>query len=205
MDTFITLLDLANGRPFKAEDDGRARRAQLVVLSLLTAVLASAVWGLAAGSKAPLLAVANLYKVPMVVLLSALCAVPGGLLAWKLCSSPLRPSELLVSFATSIMSGTLVMAVLAPLIALYYQTSAWMGPMLGLASTFTALTVATVTFLRGVLRRAPPKVSRGQVLFPALVFVFLQIATLVQFIAVASPILPENTVFDGGIDQMVGH
>lgn len=96
----------------------------------------------------------------MVVLLSALCAVPGGLLAWKLCSSPLRPSELLVSFATSIMSGTLVMAVLAPLIALYYQTSAWMGPMLGLASTFTALTVATVTFLaRRAAARSPR--SRG--------------------------------------------
>ncbi|MFO0727163.1 MAG: hypothetical protein U1E65_25510 [Myxococcota bacterium] len=201
----MTLLDLATGRPFRPEDDGRARRAQLITLALLAAVAAAAVWGLAAGSRSPAMAIANLYKVPMVVVLSSLAAVPGGLLAWKLSGSTMRPSDLLVSFATSVMAGTLVMAVLAPLLALYYQTSAWAGPLLGLGTTFSALTVGTVTFFGGVLRRAPKEMKRSKVLWPAAVIAALQIATLVQFIAVASPIMPENTVFDGGIDQMVGH
>jgi hypothetical protein len=139
----------------------------------------------------------------LVVLLSALCAVPAGLLAWKLAGAPIRATDLLLSFATSVFAGSLVLAVLAPLLALYYHTSAWAGPLLGLGSTFSALLIATVVFVRGALRRAPPTAGRLAVLLPVLIVVTMQLVTMVQFIAVASPILPEITVFDGGIDQMM--
>lgn len=201
--TFTTLLDLACGREFKAEDDGKARRIQLIVVALLASLACAAIWGLAAGSSSVQLAIGNVYKVPMVVLLSSICAVPAGLLTWKLAGSPIRPTDLLVGFATSVFAGTLVLAVLAPLLALYYHTSAQAGPVLGLGSTFSALVVATVVFVRGVLKRAPKDASKGAVLLPILIVVIMQLATMLQFIAVASPILPELTVFDGGIDQMM--
>ncbi|MCC7383620.1 MAG: hypothetical protein IT384_17400 [Deltaproteobacteria bacterium] len=204
MQTFVTLLDLACGQPFRAEDDVRSRRWQLIVAAALASLACAAIWGLAAGSGDLRLALANVYKVPMVILLSTLCAVPAGLLTWKLTGSELRLTDLLIGFFTGVFAGTLVLAVLAPLVALYYHTSAWAGPMLGLGSTFTALLVATIVFIRGVVRRAPPNLARAPLLMPVLVVVAMQLATLIQFIAVASPILPETTVFDGGIDQMIG-
>lgn len=202
--TLVLLLDIACGRPLPPEEDGRARRAQLIASALLGSLVAAALWGLAAGSSSLSLALANLYKVPMVVLLSVLSAVPAGLLAWKLTGSELRASDLLLSFATSVLAGTLVMAALAPLVALYYHTSAWAGPTLGLASTSAALLVATLTFFRGVGRRRPPAASRASAWVPAAVVLGMQVATLLQFIAVASPILPEVTPFDGGIDRIMG-
>jgi hypothetical protein len=203
MRIFSLLLDLACGRPSAPEDSGDARRGQLVAAAALASLACAAIWGLAAGSGSASLALGNVYKVPMVVFLSALCAVPPGMLTWKLMGSPGRASDLLVGFASSVFSGTLVLAVLAPLLALYYHTSQFAGVMIGLGSTFTALLVATIIFVRGVVRRAPVG-ARGAVLLPVAVVVIMQLATLVQFIAVASPIMPETTVFDGGIDRMVG-
>lgn len=203
--TFSTLLDLACGRGFKTEDDGRARRIQLIIAAALASLACAAIWGLAAGSSDLRLAMSNIYKVPMVVLLSSMAAVPAGLLTWKLSGSPIRATDLLVGFATSVFAGTLVLASLSPLIALYYHSSAWAGPMLGLGSTFTSLLVATIVFVRGVLKRSPAGVSKGAVLLPVMIVVAMQLATMLQFIAVASPILPEVTVFDGGIDRMMSH
>jgi len=201
--TLLTLLDLACGRQFNPEDNGRARRGQLFASAMLIALGAAAIWGLAAGSSNLSIALGNLYKVPMVVLLSVLSAIPAGLLAWKLTGSQVRASDLLVSFATSVLAGTLVMAALSPLVALYYNTSAWAGPMLALGSTFSALVVAIVTFCRGVSKRRPPQARGASVWLPVFVVVSMQMVTLLQFIAVASPILPEVTVFDGGIDQVI--
>mgnify|MGYP000234679667 CR=1 FL=1 len=36
-----------------------------------------------------------------------------------------------------------------------------------------------------------------------LILVFFQLATLIQLISIAQPIMPELTVFDGGIDRLV--
>src|SRR5689334_21869037 len=50
----------------------RAQETMLAVLALVAALALSSLWGIAAGSASPALAVANAYKVPMVFLLSAL-------------------------------------------------------------------------------------------------------------------------------------
>jgi hypothetical protein len=202
MRNFVTLLNLACGKPLPPEEAGRARRLQIIIAALLASLAFAAVWGLAAGSPAAGLALANLYKVPMVVLLSVLCAIPPGLLAWKLCGSEGSGSEFLLDFATGTFAGTLVLAVVAPLVALYYHSSVWAGPVLAMGSTFTALIVGKLIFLRQVFRKRD-KVRRGPRVVPAAIFVVMQVATLVQLIALASPILPEQTVFDRGIDQMV--
>lgn len=203
MQTVATLLNLACGRQALADDDSRAKRLQIVVGGLLASLLLSSIWGLAAGSGDLALALANVYKLPMIVLLSSLSALPAGLLAWKLVGARYRASELLASYSSGILSGTMVLAVLSPLVALYYHSSQWAGPVLAMGTVFLALVVASVIFIRGVVTRVKEQASRLSYLLPIFVIIIILLATLVQLIAVASPILPELTVFDGGVDRMI--
>src|SRR3954452_14383994 len=169
MGTLMTLLDIACGRPIPAEDSGRARRLQLVVFALLLSLVFASAWGFAVGSQSTGLAIANLYKVPMVVLLSCAFAAPAGLLAWRLSGAPLRGSDLALGFSGGVFGGTLVLAVLAPLIALYYHSSAWAGPRMGIGSAGLALLAGTVMFVRGVIRRLEPGTKKHTVLLPVAV------------------------------------
>jgi hypothetical protein len=202
MGTLVTLIDIACGRPIPAADDGRSRRLQLVVFALLASLVFAAAWGLAAGSRSAGLAVANLYKVPMVVLLSCAFAAPAGLLTWRLSGTRVRGSDLALGFAGGVFGGTLVLAVLAPLVALYYHSSAWAGPILGIGSAGVALLAGTVMFVRGVMRRLEPGTKKHTVLLPVAVTLAMQLLTLLQLTALASPIFPERTAFSGGIDHI---
>ena len=202
MGTLVTLIDIACGRPIPAEDTGRSRRLQLVVFSLLGSLAFAAAWGLAAGSSSAGLAIANLYKVPMVVLLSCAFAAPAGLLAWRLSGTRLRGSDLALGFTGGVFGGTLVLAVFAPLVALYYHSSAWAGPVLGIGSVGLALLTGTIMFVRGVVRRLEPGTPKRTVLLPVAVTLGMQLLTLVQLAALASPIFPERTIFGGGIDHL---
>ena len=202
MGTLVTLIDIACGRPIPAEDDGRSRRLQLVVFALLSSLVFAAAWGLAAGSQSAGLAVANLYKVPMVVLLSCAFAAPAGLLAWRLSGSRVRGSDLALGFAGGIFGGTLVLAVLAPLVALYYHSSAWAGPVLGLGSAGLALLAGTTMFVSGVVRRLAPGTKKRTIFLPVAVTLAMQLLTLLQLASLASPIFPERTAFSGGIDHI---
>ncbi|MBX3201373.1 MAG: hypothetical protein KF894_24775 [Labilithrix sp.] len=202
MTTFVTLLDIACGRPIPAEDSGRARRLQLVVFALLASLAFAGAWGLAAGSQGAGLAIANLYKVPMVILLSCVFAAPAGLLAWRLSGAPIRGTDLALGFTGGVFGGTLVLAVLAPLVALYYQSSAWAGPLLGIGSVVLALVVGTVMFVRGTIRRLPPGAPKLAALLPVAVTLGMQLLTLLQLAAIAAPIFPERTPFSGGIDHL---
>lgn len=202
MNHFAVLLDLVCGRALPDAAEGRARRLELVASALLASIVFAALWGLAAGSHSTSLALANLYKVPMVVLLSAVCAVPAGMLAYKLVGPPCRGTDLLVAFAGGIFAGTLVLAVLAPILALYYHTSAWAGPMLGIATTFAALGVGGLIFVRAAFRRAALGPRRASIAIPVTVFLGLQLAAMLQLVALASPIFPEHTVFSKGVDHI---
>jgi hypothetical protein len=202
MGTLVTLIDIACGRPLRAEDSGRSRRLQLIVLSLLASLAFAAAWGLAAGSRSTGLAVANLYKVPMVVLMSCVFAAPAGLLAWRLSGTRVRGSDLALGFTGGVFGGTLVLAVLAPLVALYYHSSAWAGPLLGIGSVALALFTGTSMFVRGVVRRLEPGTKKRTVLLPVAVTLGMQLLTLLQLAALASPIFPERTTFSGGIDHL---
>ena len=200
MNTFSKLLDLATGRPLADEAHGRATRLWLVVSALLASLALAAVWGLAAGSTQAGLAFTNAYKVPGIVLLSALAALPAGLLTWKLAGGPGRATDLVTSFAGGVLAGTLVLAVSAPIVALFYGSSQVGGPLLGQGSAFLALTVGFLVFGRGVLGRAAG--TRGARAVPAVVLVVAQLACIVQLISLASPILPERTGWEHGIDRL---
>ncbi|MBX3228346.1 MAG: hypothetical protein KIT84_06820 [Labilithrix sp.] len=203
MTTLVTLLDIACGRPIPREDAGPARRLQLVVLAFLAACVFAGAWGAAAGSATAGIAIANLYKVPMVILLSSAFAAPAGLLAWRLSGAPVRGSDLALGFSGGVFGGTLVLAVLAPIVALYYHSSAWGGPMLGLGSAVLALATGTIMFVRGTIKRVPEGASKAATLLPVLVTLGMQLLTLVQLAAIAAPIFPEHTPLSGGIDHIV--
>ena len=202
MSTFVTLVDIACGRPIPQEDSGRARRLQLVVFALLASLVFAAAWGVAAGSRSMGLAMANVYKVPMVVLMSSAFAAPAGLLAWRLSGTKVRGTDLALGFSGGVFGGTLVLAVLAPIVALYYHSSAWAGPMLGMGSVGLALFAGTIMFVRGVVRRLEPGTPKRSVFLPVAVTLAMQVLTLLQLAALASPIFPERTVFSDGIDHI---
>jgi hypothetical protein len=203
MSQFASLFDLLNGKPVAAEEHGGAAAAQLIAQATLATVVFAAIYGVAAGSTDLALALGNAYKMPMVVLLSALVAVPVGLLTWKLTGSRARISSLLVGMSAGNFAAALVLAALAPLVALYYHTTGYLGGALALGVGGLAFLVGMVTVVRAVLSRAAVETGRWTVALPLLVLCTTQTLALVQFIHVASPILPEVTVFDGGIDAMV--
>lgn len=177
----------------------RAREMMFAITALVVGLALASLWGIAAGSASPELALANAYKVPMVVLLSALTALPAGLVALRLTNAKLGAIELSGAFATSIFGGTLVLATLAPLVAIYYHTSTKAGVPLALGSVFVALATASLLFARAVARRVAGR-PRGGSLVAVVVLVVLFLAALLQFVAMASPIIGAGTAFDAGFD-----
>jgi len=179
----------------------RAQETMLTVLAIVSALVLSAVWGLAAGSSSPELALADAYKVPMVILLSAVTALPAGLVALRLTSAKLGGAELASAFASSIFGGTLVLATLAPLVAIYYHTSAKAGVPLAMGSVFVALATASMLFARAVARRMDGLQGRGGSRLAVFVLVVIFLAALLQFVALASPIIGvHGTALENGID-----
>lgn len=184
----------------------RAHETMLAVLAIAAALALSSLWGIAAGSASATLAIANAYKVPMVILLSAITALPAGLVALRLTNAKLTVTELASTFAFAIFGGTLVLATLAPLVAIYYHTSSKAGVPLALGSVFVALATATLLFGRAVKRRVLEHTGsetsgRAASLLAVVVLVALFVAALLQYVAVASPIIGDVTRFDGGFDS----
>lgn len=187
----------------------RAHETMLAILALAAALACSAVWGIAAGSSSATLAIANAYKVPMVILLSAMTALPAGLVALRLTNATLTAMELAGSFARAMFGGTLVLATLAPIVAIYYHTSSRAGVPFALGSVFVALGTATLLFGRAVsrpvsVREHAGSETRGRAasLLAVVVLVTLFVAALLQYVAVASPIIGDVTRFDGGFDTL---
>jgi hypothetical protein len=185
----------------------RAQETMLAILAVAASLALSAMWGIAAGSSSAALAAANAYKVPMVILLSALTALPAGLVALRLTNAKLPAAELASAFATAIFGGTLVLATLAPLVAIYYHTSSKAGVPLALGSVFVALATATLLFARAVARRVAAHTGsegegRTASLIAVGVLVAVFVAALLQYVAVAAPIIGEVTRFNGGFDTM---
>ncbi len=198
MNVIVQLLNLACGQPLAAEDNGRARRLQLVLAALLLSLFFALIWGVAVGIRVPALMMANAWKVPLVIFLSSAFAIPAGLLAWKLSQAKCRATDLLLGFSGGVFTGTIVLAVLGPVVALYYESSEWAGPFLAQAAITVALLAGTIVFSRSVLCRIEG--NRRTVVLPIALLNVIQIATLLQLIALVSPILPEHTHADRGID-----
>jgi len=185
-----------------AEPPTRAAQLMLTISALFAGLALSALWGIAAGSSSAALALANAYKVPMVILLSALTALPAGVVALRLANARLAASDLISTFVTSIFGGTLVLATLAPLVAIYYHTSSKAGVPLALGSVFVALATATLLFARTVGRKVAGQPGRAASLVPVVILVALFSAALLQYVALAAPIIGEVNRLSGGFDTV---
>jgi hypothetical protein len=196
----IGLSELMNLTCGGERPESRAQETMLAVIALAAGLVLAAVWGAAAGSSSAELALADLYKVPMVILLSAVTALPAGLVTLRLTNAKLGGAELAGAFATSIFGGTLVLATLAPLVAIYYHTSAKAGVPIALGSVFVALATASLLFASAVKRRMGEH-RQGVLAVVILVAIFL--AALLQFVALASPIIGvHGTALEGGFDGL---
>ena len=74
---------------------------------------------------------------------------------------------------------------------------------LGILSVALSLAVGAFVLWRNVAARAPTGSRRLQVTLPTIVMLALFAGALIQFVALASPIMVEPTAFDGGIDRLV--
>ena len=107
-----------------------SRQQHQLILKALTGLGFGAVWGLAAGSAVPSLAIANVYKVPMVIALSMVVALPGVLVARHLLQLQVSVQALCAALVTSLHRSTLVLLGFAPLLGVYAYTSQWVAPVL---------------------------------------------------------------------------
>jgi hypothetical protein len=69
---------------------------------------------------------------------------------------------------------------------------------------FIALATASLLFGRAVARRVGGQVGRAASLISVAILVGLFSAALLQFVALASPIIGDATAFDGGFDTVFG-
>jgi hypothetical protein len=187
----------------KLEELSRARRLQLATVATLVALGFAAAWGAAAGSVDLHLALGNVVKVPMVVLLSAAASAPLGVVAWKLLGEDTSAVDLLLAHARGLLVGSMLLRALVPIVAIYYHSSAFAGPVLAIVAAFGSLAVGGAMFVRFMASARGVAWPRLKVAVPAAV-VLVQAAALIQLIALASPILPDETRFRRGIDGLVG-
>jgi len=167
--------------------------------AILTLVFA-AVWGLAAGAGSPSLALANLYKVPMVVTLSTLVALPAILTTRHLLDLRPSPLDVIAALTKSLFRASLVLLSFAPLVAVYAYTSQWFSPILAQISGGLAILCGALSLHAQLVRLEG---TRPRLLVLTAVSVVALGLALLQLIAIATPILSVPTVFGAGIDGVV--
>jgi len=206
MDTqsFSELIDIVGpGAEGPRPEMTRARRLWLATIAYLAALALAGAWGLAAGTQGAHVALDNVIKVPVLLVVSAVAALPAALVTFRLTSSQARPSSVVLAFASASFAGTLVMALLAPIVALYQQSSAWAGPRVALASAFVGVLVGVGVFTR-VLCKTLPSGGRASAIVSSALLLALHGAALFQLASVVSPVFPTRTRFGAGVDA-IGH
>src|SRR5437667_366034 len=74
--------------------------------------------------------------------------------------------------------------------------------MLAITALFAGLALASLLFGRAVARRVAGQLDRKASLIAVGVLVVLFLAALLQYVAIASPIISVATPFDGGFDKV---
>lgn len=197
----VDLFHLLAGTPEARVPEGRARRAMIAVVAMLAGIVCAGIWGACATSSFAA-ATSNILKVPMLLIVSALATLPAVLFFAKVFSgSNTRASALLLAYSSAFFGGTVTLAVLAPIVALYEHSSSFFGPHAALASAAVAFVVAVVLLVR-TIRRVASGVPRKSLLFPVAALVLLQGAALAQLSASVSPVFDHRTPFGHGVDGL---
>jgi len=180
-----------------------AERSKAVYRTLSEALGAlgfSAVWGFAAGAAAPLHALANIYKVPMVLALSLLVSLPAVLVTRHLVRAEVPVIEFIACQVRSAFRAALLLLGFAPLLLVYAYTSQWVAPYLAQSSAFFALACGAISLYSELSKL---EAARWQVLLLGLVAVVTLALSLLQLISLATPILTLPTAFGAGIDGVL--
>lgn len=197
-----TLWYLIGGHPLPEEEDGPAARTRIIVLAAFASALLAALFGVAISGTDPSYIPANLMRMPLVILLASAAALPPSLLAWRISGTDRPVSDMALGLAAGTFTGTLVLAVLSPLVLLYGLTSDWLGPILGLGTALIGTLVGLFTTCRSVsLRSRGSEKSRLLILPPLGVMVVVHLLALTQLVSIAS-LMPESTFLDDGIEGL---
>jgi hypothetical protein len=204
METFRDLLDLVSPRPAHAvAPPGPKRRLFLACSAGLSSMALAAVWGLSSNATSWDAALGNAVKVPMLIVVSAVAALPLVMLLCKLVGGPgARASDLLVAHAVATFGGTLVLAALSPIVALYQHSSAWAGTGVALGSAVAGGVAGALLLVRAVRRLGGEAASRRAFLVPVCALVAVQLLAMSQLASVTSPVLAHRTAFGRGVDGL---
>jgi hypothetical protein len=206
MQPVIALFELVSARDSSSLSLGRSQRLFLAAFGVLCAIVFAAVWGLAVSATTAPAALANAVKVPMLLVVSGAVSLPAVLLCWKLTTSEGAPAlDLLAAYAVAVFGGTLVLAALSPLVALYAHSSGFAGPYVALGSAVVGLVAGAALFRRALGRLLPPGTPRRTIALPVALMLVVQLATLSQLASVVSPVFAHRTAFGRGVDALDPH
>ncbi|MEQ1504405.1 MAG: hypothetical protein ABMB14_19345 [Myxococcota bacterium] len=128
-----SLFDLISGGPLPIEATHPASTLQIGIRAALASLGMAALYGAAVGCTEPLQAARNVVALPVVVALAVACALPLGMLVWKVVGEGTRALDLWMSVITGVFTATLLLGASAPLLALYYLTTDFVGAPLEVA------------------------------------------------------------------------
>jgi hypothetical protein len=196
------LLQLVVAAPSAKAPEGRARRGVLAFVGLLGGVVCAGIWGACATANLAG-ATSNLVKVPMLLVVSALATLPAVLFFTQLFGGGrTRASDLFLAYSAAFFGGTLTLAVLSPIVALYEHSSRFFGPYASMASVVAGLAVAVVLLVR-TLRRVASSATPWTTFLPSVIaLVVLQGAALAQLSSSVSPVFDHRTRFGHGVDGL---
>jgi hypothetical protein len=189
-------------RPVAVQEMGRSRVLLLSAFAVLSSLVLAAFWGVAAGSSLRHLALGNALTVPVLLLVSSAAALPAGVVVFRLTVPDARGSHLVLGHAGAMFGAALVLALLAPLVALFQYSSAWAGPRVALGSAVVGVIVGSLLFARGMKKLWPDPGARRKMAAPAILLCVLQTAALLQLAAVSPHVMPQRTALGRGIDAL---
>jgi hypothetical protein len=143
----------------------------------------------------------NVLTVPMLIAASALSALPLSLFALKLTSQKVHATDLLLAYTSAAFAGCTTLLLLAPLVAIYQQSSSLIGPAVGPVSAFIAFAVGACVFFRSLLK-VQGTGALGALAVPVLLLIVVQAASLVQLASLSKPLFGARTSIGHGIDAI---
>lgn len=204
MQTVLRLFDFVGPRstaPEFLKEGSPSHKLLATSVAALLALGASALWGIVVGAHGHL-SFANVLTVPMLITASALASLPLALFVAKLTSSSLRATDLLLAYVSSAFAGCTALLLLAPLVAIYQQSSSLVGTAVGPASAFLAFIVGAAVFVRGIAKLHGSGASAGALIVPVALLIVLQGAAIVQLGSLSHPLFGQRTIIGHGIDAL---
>lgn len=201
MNALSHLFALLGPRPMQEPSPSSPERAYAAAAGFVASLVFGALWGLAAGSGGGRLAAGNLFSVPLLLAVSSVVALPIGVLVLRLTSEKASVVDLVLSHASALFAGTLVLALLSPLVLLYQLSSSWAGPYVAIGSALLAIGLGLFLATRA-LRKLSDARGVGSLALPVVLLAVVQVAGLSQLASIVPPIFHERTAFGRGVDGL---